>query len=443
MELKLFQIKLSKIRPPNYGILTSLIMHLMRYIVITPINKLSYLNAALIDVQFGPCIERFGMFFLHDIDLDNGVILPCLEDEDDEEVKKVMKVEQKRKRKARAAPRIVNSEPSATYPYGDAPSWATIAQAVQEAPEVIMKTWVWDPEWDCYHHASNLFIQMTVNLWLTVADKQLNGSAPRPTTLEDAMATWTITAVQSTLINSVFIPSNHGLKGCRTGRKQPSFSSLVDILFPPPDSRFNPKSTWLPFVEKGYINEYHQIFPNLSSHQRDRFKSNMADLLSEIQCFPPIVRCGEGSRQVGRIWKTSNGFVEIITNPLFYKVAQIGKPERVGKKVSTRVKASQNIIEARLDEVHRGIPFKTAKREIQNKQKAYRSWKKKNYRKPPQRKRMTLVESESESRESSSGEDSGEDEKPLTDNTDSSEEDSREDRPRSDSDSHRYNVESD
>jgi hypothetical protein len=387
LELRNLQMKLSKIRPPNYGIATSVIMYLIRYVAITPINTHTYLNNALMDLNFGPHVERFGMFFLHDIDLENGVFLHGCEAEDDREVGVVMKVDQKRRRRARAAPPLVNSEPNATYPFGDSPSWNTIVQAVQESPEKILRPWSWNDVWDRNQHASALFVQMTVDLWLSVVEKRLNGPAPKPSNLEEAMRCWTLTGIQEAVIHPSFQASNSNLHGARKGKRQPQFHDFTDIVFPPPDTEFNPKSVWLPFVNKGYIKKYHTLCRRLSPSRLVSLMDVLRTIFSKLQCFPPIARCGSDGRKVGRIWRMVDGYIQLVTNSKFYKVAQIGNPEKLKKRVGGRVRAAQAVIEGRLDEVHRGIPYRLGKNEARKRQAQQKSSKKANYRKPPQRKR--------------------------------------------------------
>ena len=47
----------------------------------------------------------------------------------------------------------------------------------------------------------------------------------------------------------------------------------------------------------------------------------------------------------------------MLTNPIFYKIERVGKAKRMNTVRGKQVKASKAIIEARLDEQHRSIPF--------------------------------------------------------------------------------------
>jgi hypothetical protein len=391
LELKNFQLKLSKSRPSNYGIVTSLIMHLIRNIITTPINTHSYLNAALIDLNFGPCIERFGMFFLHDIDISNNIFLPGLEQNDDDEVAKVMKLDQRARKKARTI-NFINSEPNAQYPIGDSPPWKLVVQAIQDSPETMLKAWEWSAMYDQHAQANDLFIRMTVDLWLTVVDDAMYGLPPKPTTLQEAMECWTVEAIQASFRNCTFLASSYNLRGAKTGQKHPSFRSMLSIFFPAPDAGFNANSVWQPLMDKGYIGEYHHLCKTLSERRLLEIKMGLGIIFAHLQCLPVSKRCQEGGRRCGTIWKTRNGYIELVTNSRYYKLARIGNATREKKAVRRRVKASTAVIAAKLDQEHRGIPYKVSRREYRDRQK---SWKKANFRKPPARREEAQAEESS------------------------------------------------
>src|ERR1700733_11057896 len=74
-ELKNVQIHFSRYRPANYGTITSVLMHMLRHIPHSPAAQTGYLRDALRDLHFDKVMDKFGSFFLHDLDLEN-VILP-------------------------------------------------------------------------------------------------------------------------------------------------------------------------------------------------------------------------------------------------------------------------------------------------------------------------------------------------------------------------------
>jgi len=92
------------------------------------------------------------------------------------------------------------------------------------------------------------------------------------------------------------------------------------------------------------------------------------------------------------------------TNPIFYKIEMVGKAKRTGTARGKQVKAGKAIIEARLDEQHRNIPFNEGRLKARQAKKARRretkrrTGKKNNYRKPPVKRAIPISE-ESHSQE--------------------------------------------
>jgi hypothetical protein len=219
---------------------------------------------------------------------------------------------------------------------------------------------------------------MTVDMWLTVADSSLLKPAPRPETLQEAMQTWTVAAIEELFPNVTFTASNGDLQGGRTGKKQRSFSEMVEIFFPPPGKVFTPKSIWHTLAEKGYIKDFHRIFTALTARGQETLNHALRVIFRHLPCLPPAKPCGSG-RNAGSIWKASEGTVEIVTNSLFYRLERIGNAPKK-RENTARIRASNAVITARLDEEHRGIPYRSGRKKFLA---ARRSAKSRNYRKPP------------------------------------------------------------
>jgi hypothetical protein len=104
----------------------------------------------------------------------------------------------------------------------------------------------------------------------------------------------------------------------------------------------------------------------------------------------------------------------MLTNPVFYKIEMVGKAKRKGTARGKQVKAGKVIIEARLDEQHRNIPFNEGRLKARQAKKARkretkrRTGKQNNYRKPPVKRQKTPIpiseESDSQKADRSSDE---------------------------------------
>src|SRR5277367_5481516 len=77
------QHQLYTTHPPNYGILMGLLTYLLQSILFTPQTVSSYVNESLALLQFHQVVDRFGMFFLHDLNLNQRICLPPVLRKDD------------------------------------------------------------------------------------------------------------------------------------------------------------------------------------------------------------------------------------------------------------------------------------------------------------------------------------------------------------------------
>jgi hypothetical protein len=394
LELRNVQMHLS-VRPPlNFGTITSLLMHLIRYVCHSPIPKAGYLRDALVDVQFGPVCERFGMFFLHGLDLE-GYIVDCIVEEDSPECLVAMSRDQRKPKKI-SLPAVENSEPTEQFPIGHAPTWKELAMAVQRDPRSMLRAWVWDPDWESNSDASRLFIHFTEQFWVTVHQQQLvsgrTTSRPKPKTLEEAMAVWTRPHLQQTLNSCDFIARNSGLEGRFTGKRHPGFVDLLVLFFPLEPDDINPKSAWYQFFQFGYLKEYYDIVGDLSEDGLQDFRQKLMEIFGALQCLPKVTAVS--AKSAGKLWTRSRNGMEILTNPIFYKIEQIGKATRSLTQIdrSVRTKATKAAIQKSLSHMTGNIPDVNPLKEGKKQRMAVKARRermgtaRKNKRKPPVRK---------------------------------------------------------
>jgi hypothetical protein len=345
-----------RLQPPNYGIISGILMHLIRCVSTCPAVIPTYVRKALQDLRFEAIGNRFGMFFMHDLDLVQGT-LEGIDAKDDSRVEYAMRAVTRRRRQEKSIGQA-NPPPSSDrellYPYGETPTWPTIADAIRTTPNVLMRPWAWQETWSQHRLAARLFVQMTVDIWLTVAGDTLLIQPPHPDTLEEAMQTWTVTSIQEIFMNPSFVASNASLQGGK-GKKHILFDDMAAIFFPPRGKVFAQKSVWRPLAEKGYIKEFYRVTEQFSTEQLGNLNNALRILFRHVQCLPPALACGNG-RKMGRIWKSTRGMVELVTNSRYYRVIRIGTHAQK-RKYTGRVKASNAVISARLDEEHRGIPY--------------------------------------------------------------------------------------
>jgi hypothetical protein len=367
--LNQLQLQLFRLKPPNYGILTSINMHLIRSTLITPICTTGYLQEALYSLHFNAerttLTQRFGMFFLHTLDYDTGYI-PEIEDEDTPETDRVMGLNKKRKAKKSAPLQIAEADIDPdTYPLGLSPAWFEIVKMLEDNPGSLIRPWIASQELPAVSmKAAELFIGMTNDL----TRHSLNPAHLKSkltlqiSTIEDAMQFWTVESFQTHFLSCQFKASNFGLRGARTGPAQSSFQDMAIIFFPPLQTVFNPSSVWGPFSRQGYISIYHKELQRRSLEKQDELFQELNAIFRRLQCLPVASACGSGARQQGKLWTTSDGAIEVNTNPRFYRLREIGDPVKAKRRVALRIKYTNKVIESRLIAGYKGIPIQLSRR---------------------------------------------------------------------------------
>ena len=390
-ELRNVQTYLSKYRPANYGAITAVLMHMIRHIPHSPVAKTGYLRDALRDLRFHEVMERFGTFFLHDLDLDHATLSEIDEEDSDACLLSMSRDKslQRIKEKRMAEVAIVSiEEPTAQFPIGNAPTWEEIAMTVARNLMLLMSSWTWNERWATRSTAARLFTQFTVDYFLTLnIDILKNGEFPKPKDLKEAMELWTVQSLMTVLKDVSFKATNHGLRGKVGGRRNPSFKDLVDLFFPVPEFNIRKESVWHPFLSKGYIREFHETIGSMTNQESSSLLMALGRIFGRLQCLPNAVACTQ--KACGRLWEQFEGGIRMLTNPVFYKIETVGKAKRSATVRAKQVKASKAIIEARLDEQHRQIPFDEGRikarrvRKARNRETKRRTGKRNNYRKPP------------------------------------------------------------
>ncbi|KAI5996592.1 hypothetical protein F5J12DRAFT_896119 [Pisolithus orientalis] len=116
--LQFAQISLKELEPPNLGILTSIICHMIQCTSTTEIILNFHVRESMALLQVSRVCERLGMFFLLDLDLHHVPHLPEVQDHDDLEVLKLMEGKLKRGDRQPAWPRIPPLDKVEQFPIG-------------------------------------------------------------------------------------------------------------------------------------------------------------------------------------------------------------------------------------------------------------------------------------------------------------------------------------
>jgi hypothetical protein len=378
--------------PENHGVLAGLWTYLMQSVMFTPTMVHSYVTNSLAMLRFKQRVDRFGMFFLHDLNLEKRSILKEVMQADDLEVRRTLGIS---KRKQRIRPRLPPPSPMtsmevAEFPLGRTPSWVQIKNAIADKPWEMMRPWIWseeleetvsgDPE-SMARLAGKLFVLFTVHMWTTGHPSLLKERDPvMATTAREALSAWTVGALDRRTKGCVFLACNAGLPGAIPGTREEIFQDRVDCYFP--RTRQTMRGQWQGMaIQPGYLGEYWEtVGEGLLEEEQEEVRDWLGRLLAHCQCLPVSTHSDP--------WKVKrDGGLMVTTNPRYYKLGSVGSAgsRRIQERrqIHMGVKAQQR----RILEISGYNPHvaKAAVRLQGRLKKDRRSGKAKNKRQPPLR----------------------------------------------------------
>ncbi|KAI6137557.1 hypothetical protein BKA82DRAFT_4023828 [Pisolithus tinctorius] len=354
--LQLAQISLKELEPPNLGILTGIICHMIRCTSTTAIILDFHVRESMALLQVSRVCERLGMFFLLDLDLHHVPHLPEVQDHDDLEVLKLMEGKLKRGDGRPAWPRIPPLDEVEQFPIGSRPTWAKLTRTIQLQPWLIMQDWKWSAQ-------------------LSGLGASGSEGKPEPTSLEDAIQSWTLNQTFRTIRACEFKACNAEIAGSGgAGRRQSSFAERVNLFFPGPTAG----TTFTEVTMECLLDESLAIFGSITR------------IFSVLQTLPDATKGSEKSP--GKTWWVEGEKVVLVTNPKFYKIEGISteKEQQQARRRASRVVKPRNALQMELLE-HAGYDELLAskalilERQRLKEAQTKKSSKAKNARKPPAR----------------------------------------------------------
>jgi hypothetical protein len=311
--------------------MTGLFTYLMQSVLFTPTMVNSYVRESLALLNYKATVDRFGMFFLHDLDMTKDICLPGVLVKDDLDILRKLGVH--RLRLPCTDPPGNDDEEEESYPIGRRPSWQELNSALKVQPWTIMKHWTWPSALDQYknteegsimHTTSILFQLFTLQIWATLNDSwKANPGLHTPTTLQAALECWTLDQLHNSLNSYWIIPCNSDIHGDIPGPKAPSFASRSGLYFVRAASK-QLGGVWEPLAKApGFISEYHKQIEELDDDDINELHGALETLFSQCQCLPNSKFEG-GSI----IWEVRKGDVVLLGNSCFYKIVSISNSGR-------------------------------------------------------------------------------------------------------------------
>ena len=389
IELHNIHCKLALTRPDNYGTLTALILHLMRAVMVNSSDVASYVRSALNRLCQRRVMERFGIFFVDDLDLDNMERIDGnlgLKDECDviRDHKAALAARCAVKTKQGRGIQLTESHITEDYPWGETIPWGMLQRLCKQHPVDFLRQFdfhemgVGSGPSDIIETMETLFIAFTQEVWMGMHEAFLPaGLRPRPNNLKESMEVWTCKNILARLGEKcTFFPSSHGLDGApKTKESDVSFRAMRSLFFPIPDKSFKANTLWAGYSEQnGYIGKYWEVL-EMYRDDPDRVHAlhqEIDQIFEQVQCLPQ-------SKADSTIWHASQGSVCFFINPCYYRIRAVSTTARKSHLGPQRPQVSLAELQKRLDPYH-----STAKKRKRNLKKKL-SMKQKNHCKPPQK----------------------------------------------------------
>jgi len=289
IEISAFQKRLCQLedRPPNYGLITSILSYMLQHVGITPIIKDHDVIEALADLHFNAISRRFGCFFLHNLDLSSGQ-LPDIQEEDSETLIWMLKGN---KVTANTQPKGQTGNP-ADQPSFRSLTWKQLCDSLntQKNPRTTIKPFIWDHSWLMFSVAEAIFCAFTTQWWLFQTDGGFTPMERAPFTLREAMDLWTLDSVKARGVYGIeynLVPSADELNGDIPEKSRQYLFELLRVqFFPEPGTRCNPSSPqWRTFFQTGYVRRYHRAI-KVSRDGGKSLKDALDRIFMNLQLLP-------------------------------------------------------------------------------------------------------------------------------------------------------------
>lgn len=360
--------------------------------MVTPQVHLRCLRESLHSLRFLGIMNRFGMFFLHDLNLQTN----HLEEIDHQDVPEIMVLQGHHKRNPQASKkkmdarqfRLWDDDPEEDFPWGKTPSWQRIQDLVATECHDFLRPWKFTFEQEDEDHIyKKLFKVFTRDMWLSLGNHVIESTRlPNPRTLKEAMCTWTTKKIEQILGKDSchFLPSTYGLVGRYPKNVQSqSFAEMRNIFFPSLDIAIPKRSLWHAYTDDGaYIALYHNYLRSLPDDEIVTLHNHLDRVFADLQCLPPSK---PPNARGTTIWSATGGKIRFVTNSLFYRIEGVaGKDQRKAAGGPTRPQTSFKQLQTRIQRAHGGFQMLESRARQRTK-----SLKTRNYRKPPVNKRTS------------------------------------------------------
>jgi len=379
-ELQNIHLKLTTTMLPNHKLMSIIITYLMRYVMVTPQENHKCLIESVRNLRFKGIMERFGMVFLHDLDV-QSCKLREIDHQDATELTEIGGRTVKHKENITRPWQLCNSHDQDDFPWGRALSWQRVVDLLATECSTFLRPWEFIHRQEDDRAFISLFKVFTRDIWMSIGSHVVESNRlPSPNHLEEAMRTWTPQKVEQILGKDKchFLPSTHGLMG-----KYPknafskSFADMRSIFFPGLDINIRKDSLWINYTHQGaYIDIYHGYLKRWTEDDIKRLNNYLDTTFANLQCLPAS-KPPDASRTV--IWSAVRGKIQFVTNSSFYRVEEVSGQKAHERAGPTRPQTSSRQLQTRIQGAHGALAGVQRRARVRQK-----SLKSRNKRHPPQ-----------------------------------------------------------
>lgn len=362
----------------------------MQAVMVTPSKIPPYVRSALNILHESRVMEKFGMFFVDDLDLDDMERINVnLGVKDGDRIKRDQKAAlATRLPKKTVQPRgiqLTESHQTAEYPWGETILWTTLQRLLKDHAVDFLRPfdfYLVEMEFENLHLVESLFCDLTRETWLGIHESFVPaGARPSSTRLKDSMEVWTCQNIVARLCGKcLFLPSAYGLEGPlkSKGSDDLSFKALRPLFFPAPGQILKENTIWEGYsAENGYIGRYWEILEKFKDDGDtvDALHEGIDKVFEQLQCLPQ-------SKANSNLWHATSGSVCFLTNPHYYRIKAVSTTARKLNIGPQRPQVSAAELRKRLDPYN---PASKKRSRSLNRPKKTTSIKHKKYRKPPKK----------------------------------------------------------
>jgi hypothetical protein len=324
--------------------------------MVTPRVTHNFLAEALRDVRFEEVMMSFGVFFLQELDMENGLI-PDIQEEDDLEVQRtygkaaINKAFQKQATSNCPSLALKKHALEKEYPWGASIPWKVLEELLSTVPDQFLSPVDFDESSLGLQESKFLFIQFSGEIWLSAHSYYLKGGqSPELHTLQDAINMWTVDGLKKIVTDLIILPSGHGLPGCppRHAQSQLSFENRMSIYFPSPSVVSSQQtSLWKHYSHHmAYLDVYYKYLKELDAEKGSLLDSDLRLIFSHLQCLPTAA----GDKKPHVVWQAHQKKLQFVANSRYYRISEIGQPEKSLTQATHKAQLPGTVIERRIYE---------------------------------------------------------------------------------------------